>query len=83
MGRFELEAFLKAIEKHRVTNMWSLPPIMLAQAKQSVVSKYDLSSLKYIGLSVAPLVKELMEECARRLPHVTIFQVIVCIFSVN
>ncbi|MCI64455.1 4-coumarate-CoA ligase-like 7, partial [Trifolium medium] len=28
MGRFEMERFLKAIEKHRVTNLWVVPPMV-------------------------------------------------------
>lgn len=75
LRRFEFEVFLKTIEKYKVTNLWCVPPIVLALAKQSVVKKYDLSSLKRIGSGAAPLGKELMEECARRLPHVTVSQV--------
>ncbi|XP_057456091.1 probable CoA ligase CCL7 [Lotus japonicus] len=74
MGRFEFEALLRAVEKHKVTNLWVVPPMVLALAKQSVVGKYDLSSLKYIGSGAAPLGKELMEECARKLPHVSVCQ---------
>ncbi|KAK7312595.1 hypothetical protein VNO77_36565 [Canavalia gladiata] len=74
MRRFELEAFVKAIEKHRVTNLWVVPPILLALAKQNVVRKYDLSSLKHIGSGAAPLGKELMEDCSKRLPHATVYQ---------
>lgn len=74
MGRFELEGFLKVIEKYKVTNLWVVPPMILALAKQSVVGKYDVSSLKSIGSGAAPLGKELMEECARRLLHVAIYQ---------
>ncbi|KAG5139687.1 hypothetical protein JHK84_033455 [Glycine max] len=36
MGRFELKALLRAVEKHRVTKLWLVPPILLALAKQSV-----------------------------------------------
>ncbi|XP_027347568.1 4-coumarate--CoA ligase-like 7 [Abrus precatorius] len=74
MRKFELEALVKTIEKHKVTNMWVVPPILLALAKQSVVGKYDLSSLKRIGSGAAPLGKDLMEDCAKRLPHATVCQ---------
>ncbi|KAK7262263.1 hypothetical protein RJT34_29828 [Clitoria ternatea] len=74
MGKFELEGFLKAIEKHKVTKVWVVPPILLALAKQSVVDKYDLSSLKRIGSGAAPLGKDLMEECSRRFPHLAVCQ---------
>ncbi|RDX99523.1 4-coumarate--CoA ligase-like 7, partial [Mucuna pruriens] len=74
MRKFELEELLKAIVKHRVTKLWVVPPILLALAKQSVVEKYDLSSLRRIGSGAAPLGKDLMEDCARRFPHVAICQ---------
>ncbi|BAT90519.1 4-coumarate--CoA ligase-like 7 [Vigna angularis] len=75
MEKFELEAFLKAIEKHRVTKLWLVPPILLAMAKQqSVVRNYNLSSLKRIGSGAAPLGKELMEECGKHFPHVVVCQ---------
>ncbi|XP_057456090.1 4-coumarate--CoA ligase-like 7 [Lotus japonicus] len=76
MGRFEIEALLRAVEKYKVTDMWLVPPIVLAlvKLKQSVVGNYDLSSLKYVGSGAAPLGKELMQECAIRFPHVTVYQ---------
>ncbi|KAK7257676.1 hypothetical protein RIF29_31822 [Crotalaria pallida] len=74
LGRFEFETFLKAMERYKVTNLWVVPPIVLAMAKQSVVKNYDLSSLKRIGSGAAPLGKELMEEVAKRFPHATISQ---------
>lgn len=76
MNKFDFEMLLRAVEKYRVTRLWVVPPIILALAKQSVVHKYDLSSLKQIGSGAAPLGKELMEDCAKNLPHVLIFQVI-------
>uniref|UniRef100_M4EL94 4-coumarate--CoA ligase n=1 Tax=Brassica campestris TaxID=3711 RepID=M4EL94_BRACM len=74
MARFELELLLKYIEKYRVTQLWVVPPVFLALAKQSVVKKYDLSSLKYIGSGAAPLGKDLMEECGKNIPNVVLMQ---------
>ncbi|KAA8544123.1 hypothetical protein F0562_022135 [Nyssa sinensis] len=74
MGKFDLEMILRVIEKYRVTNLWAVPPIILALSKQSVVKKYDLSSLRQIGSGAAPLGKELMEECAKNFPHAVVFQ---------
>ena len=76
MSKFEFEMFLKAIEKYRVSHIWVVPPIVLALAKQSLVKKYDLSSLKKIGSGAAPLGKDLMEECAKNFPHALVLQVI-------
>ncbi|CAI0397968.1 unnamed protein product [Linum tenue] len=51
-----------------------VPPVMLALAKQSLVKKYDLSSLREVSSGAAPLGKDLMTECSRNLPNVAIFQ---------
>nr|ADG46006.1 4-coumarate coenzyme A ligase [Isatis tinctoria] len=74
MARFELEALLKNIEKYRVTQLWVVPPVFLALSKQSIVKKYDLSSLKYIGSGAAPLGKDLMEECGKNIPNIVLMQ---------
>ncbi|KAM7496821.1 hypothetical protein LguiA_021235 [Lonicera macranthoides] len=74
MGKFDFVMILKSIEKLRVTHMWVVPPIILALAKQSVVKKFDLSSLKQIGSGAAPLGKELMENCATNFPHAIVCQ---------
>lgn len=75
MGKFDFEGVLKNVEKYRVTHLWVVPPVILALAKHDVVKKFDLSSLKQIGSGAAPLGKELMEECAKKFPHVTFIQV--------
>ncbi|CAO2826903.1 unnamed protein product [Amaranthus hypochondriacus] len=74
MPKFDFEMMLKAIEKFRVTRLWVVPPIMLGLAKQSVVKKYDLSSLKLIGSGAAPLGKEMMQECSKNIPQALIVQ---------
>ncbi|KAA8544124.1 hypothetical protein F0562_022136 [Nyssa sinensis] len=74
MGKFDLEMILRSVEKYRVTHLWVVPPIILALSKQSVVKKYDLSSLRQIGSGAAPLGKELMEECAKNFPHAVVLQ---------
>ncbi|KAG5247484.1 Ca4CL [Salix suchowensis] len=48
--------------------------VVLALAKQNLVKKYDLSSLKNIGSGAAPLGKDLMKECAKNLPGTIIAQ---------
>ncbi|XP_062082194.1 probable CoA ligase CCL7 [Humulus lupulus] len=69
MARFDLEKILKDVEKYKVTHLWVVPPVILALTKNSIVKKYDLSSLKHIGSGAAPLGKDLMEECAKIVPH--------------
>ncbi|KAL9243921.1 hypothetical protein vseg_017755 [Gypsophila vaccaria] len=74
MTKFDFEMMLKAIEKYRVTNLWIVPPIVLAFAKNTIVKKYDLSSLKQICCGGAPLGKELMLECSKNVPNARIMQ---------
>ncbi|XP_057475105.1 probable CoA ligase CCL7 [Actinidia eriantha] len=74
LGKFDLEMFLRAVEKYRVTHLWVVPPIILALAKQSAVKKYDLSSLRQIGSGAAPLGKDLMAECAKNFPQAVVVQ---------
>ena len=80
MERFELEKALAAVERYRVSHLWVVPPIILALAKQSVVKKYDLSSLKQVGSGAAPLGKDLMEECSRNVPNAIVAQVLYNMF---
>ncbi|MFF6997521.1 4-coumarate--CoA ligase family protein [Streptomyces sp. NPDC008313] len=67
LPRFELDTFLAAIEKHRITSLYVAPPIVLALAKHPAVERYDLSSLKHIVCAAAPLDAALAEACSRRL----------------
>lgn len=67
LPRFELETFLEAIEKHRITALYVAPPIVLALAKHPAVEGYDLSSLRYVLSAAAPLDAELAAACSRRL----------------
>ncbi|MCX5532079.1 4-coumarate--CoA ligase family protein [Streptomyces sp. NBC_00006] len=67
LPRFDLETFLGAIEKHRITHLYVAPPIVLALAKHPAVEGYDLSSLRHVISAAAPLDGELARACARRL----------------
>jgi acyl-CoA synthetase (AMP-forming)/AMP-acid ligase II len=55
MARFDLQAFLAAIEAHRVTRAFLVPPILLALAKHPLVDRHDLSSLDVVVSGAAPL----------------------------
>ncbi|XP_015058877.1 4-coumarate--CoA ligase-like 7 [Solanum pennellii] len=74
MAKFDLETLLKNIDKYRVSHLWIVPPIVLALAKNPVVKKYDLTSIKQIGSGAAPLGKDLMEDCAKNFPQAVVMQ---------
>ncbi|MEU8027271.1 4-coumarate--CoA ligase family protein [Streptomyces sp. NPDC049099] len=67
LPRFDLDTFLSAIEEHRITGLYVAPPIVLALAKHPAVTRYDLSSLKYVMSAAAPLDAALARACSERL----------------
>ena len=67
LPRFELAAFLRAVEEHRVTRAYVVPPIVLALAKQPIVDEFDVSTLKLITCGAAPLGVDLIRRCEERL----------------
>lgn len=67
MPRFDLEGMLKLVQQHRLTHLFVVPPIVLALARNPLVSQYDLSSVQRVFCGAAPLDPELQQECATRL----------------
>ncbi|MGW8329623.1 4-coumarate--CoA ligase family protein [Streptomyces sp. NPDC055897] len=67
LPRFDLDQFLGAIEKHRITGLYVAPPVVLALAKHPAVAQYDLSSLEYVMSAAAPLDSRLAAACSARL----------------
>lgn len=66
MPRFDAEAFLRAVQEHRVTRAEVVPPMVLALAKQPV-GIHDRSSLRVITCGAAPLSAGLAQSVADRL----------------
>ncbi|MGL5011250.1 MAG: AMP-binding protein, partial [Paracoccaceae bacterium] len=67
LPRFELEASLRLMAKHRMDKVMVVPPLVLALAKHPMVDQHDLSALKIIMSAAAPLGVELAGACAARL----------------
>ncbi len=67
LPRFELGQFLECIQKHRITSLNLVPPLVLALARQPAVDDYDLSSVRIISCGAAPLGAELERACGERL----------------
>jgi len=67
MPRFDLEQFLRAAQDYRVTNLYLVPPIVIALAKHPVVNRFDLSSVRFVNSGAAPLDAGIQRETARRL----------------
>jgi acyl-CoA synthetase (AMP-forming)/AMP-acid ligase II len=67
LPRFDLETFLRAIQDHRATWAFVVPPIALALAKHPAVDNFDLSSLRQVLSGAAPLSADLARAVTRRL----------------
>ena len=67
MPKFDLKECLQAIEKHRITYGFIVPPIMLALAKNPIVDDFDLSSIRILFSGAAPLSENVAEQAPRRL----------------
>ena len=55
MRRFELEAFLAAIEKHQINCLGIVPPLLIAIINSPLREKYSLRSLRSVRCGAAPL----------------------------
>ena len=66
MKKFEYAAFLRVIEKYRITHLQVAPPIMVMLGRRPETAKFDLSSLKNVLCGAAPLSRELQNEISER-----------------
>ncbi|KAF2631583.1 acetyl-CoA synthetase-like protein [Macroventuria anomochaeta] len=67
MPAFDMETFLRTIQEHRITFIYVAPPVIVRLARDKMVDKYDLSSVKMITSGAAPLTKELVDAVHKRL----------------
>lgn len=75
MERFDLRKMLNAVEEFKVTQLVVAPPVVVAMAKGSVTSGYDLSSLVAVGSGGAPLGKDVIQAFSYKFPNTILFQV--------
>lgn len=66
MDRFNPTLFLKCIEEYKMTKLYLVPPLLLFLVKSSLISNYNLSSIKEIFVGAAPLGKETQDEAMER-----------------
>jgi acyl-CoA synthetase (AMP-forming)/AMP-acid ligase II len=67
MPRFDPARVLALVERHRVTELYVVPPALLALAHHPAAEAHDLSSLRFIASAAAPLSAEVAALAARRL----------------
>jgi acyl-CoA synthetase (AMP-forming)/AMP-acid ligase II len=67
MPRFDLQEFLGCIQKHKVTVLPLVPPIVLGMVKHPAVAQFDLSSVRLVFSGAAPLGEDMARELSRKL----------------
>lgn len=74
LPRFDPEAALHLIQQHRVSDLYVVPPVLLAMVgQQPKLSSFDLSSLRFIMSGAAPLPPEVGRQ-AQQLLKCTVMQ---------
>jgi 4-coumarate--CoA ligase len=58
LEKFVPDRFLSLIQKHRITKLYAVPPILLFLVKSPLVQKYDLSSITDVLCGAATVTKE-------------------------
>ncbi|HIQ29150.1 MAG TPA: long-chain fatty acid--CoA ligase [Candidatus Caldiarchaeum subterraneum] len=72
--RFNIEKTLEAIEKHRVTIFYGVPPVYVALSRHPEIKKRDLSSVRIWMSAAAPL----LPEVRKRFEEITGIKIIEC-----
>jgi len=65
--RFEMESFLSAIQRHRVTRLPLVPPLILRLAQEPRLDDFDLTSVRTVISGAAPLPPEVAARLRQRL----------------
>lgn len=67
--KFEFTTTLEAIQNHKISGLYLVPPIIILMTKnEKVLAKYDLSSVKTLFTGAAPLGQETAEDLNKIFP---------------
>lgn len=73
MPKFDVSPFLEAVEKYRITTLSLVPSMMAMLLKEGPrLESTDLSSVKHLFFSSAPLTPKLLEAAQRHFPNAAI-----------
>jgi acyl-CoA synthetase (AMP-forming)/AMP-acid ligase II len=65
--RFDPEAVLDVLQRHHVTDLYFVPPAVLALANQPRLAEFDLSAVRFLMSGAAPLPMEVGRQAADKL----------------
>ncbi|TPX70395.1 hypothetical protein SpCBS45565_g01785 [Spizellomyces sp. 'palustris'] len=66
MEKFEFNAFLEMVQKHKVQGLQVAPPIVVQILNNPLAKQYDLSSIKAMHSAAAPLSKDIEDAVSER-----------------
>jgi acyl-CoA synthetase (AMP-forming)/AMP-acid ligase II len=67
LPRFQMEQFLAAAERWRITRLPLVPPLALRLAREPLVDRFDLSSVRVAVSGAAPLAPDVARSLSERL----------------
>ena len=67
MGRFDMDRFLSLMSEHRITLLFTAPPVGIGLTQYPGVTNYDLTALRLGVFAAAPLSAELQIRCSEAL----------------
>ena len=67
LPRFDLDAYLSAVERWRVRRLYLAPPMVLRLARDPAVDEHDLGSVEVAVSGAAPLPASVADEFSRRI----------------
>ena len=70
--RFDIDEAFRLIERHRVTNMFTVPTILKMMVEHPAVDRYDHSSLRYVIYAGAPMYREDQKAALSKLGRVLV-----------
>ncbi|XP_065849522.1 4-coumarate--CoA ligase 2-like [Euphorbia lathyris] len=74
MQKYDIVSLMELIQKYKVTIAPFVPPIVLAIAKNPMIDKYDLSSVRMVLSGAAPMGKELEDTVRAKLVNAVLGQ---------
>lgn len=66
-GGLDPAAVFALIERHRITNLFTVPSILSALVEHEAVDRFDHSSLRYVIYAGAPMLREHQKQALRKL----------------
>jgi fatty-acyl-CoA synthase len=70
--RFDIDEAFALIERHRVSNIFTVPTILKMMVEHAAVDRYDHSSLRYVIYAGAPMYREDQKAALKKLGKVLV-----------